>query len=235
MFAIILCKGEWQMVKPDILIRTNRRSLSLSISKTGELVVRAPKKLSMQYILTFIKEKEKWIDQKQKEILANTINNKQYLSYEYFLFCGKKYKRVEQKGIRKIELTDTEFIVPAVRDSSKMLILVQNWYIDNAKEILKNRVEYFASLMQLNYSKIVIMNNKRRWGACSQNGVLKFNYRICMLPHKVIDYIIIHELTHLIEFNHSPNFYKIIESIMPDYKKYKNDLKKYDFVLTLLR
>jgi len=89
--------------------------------------------------------------------------------------------------------------------------------------------------MQLNYSKIIIMNNKRRWGACTINTTLKFNYRICMLPHNVIDYIIIHELAHLLEFNHSPKFYKIIESVMPDYKRYKNELKKYDYVLSLFR
>ena len=223
------------MTKPDILIRTNRRSLSLSISKNGELVVRAPKKLSMQYIMTFIKEKEKWISEKKKELLSSAINNEQFINYNYLLFCGKKYRRVEQKGIKKMELTENEFIVPQTNDFNKEIILIQNWYINASKEILKTRVEYFANLMQLNYLKIVVMNNKRRWGACTQTGVLKFNYRIMMLPHKDIDYIIIHELTHLLEFNHSTNFYKIIESIMPDYKKQKEELKKYDFVLGLLR
>lgn len=223
------------MIKPDVLIRTNRRSLSLSISKNGELVVRAPRKLSMQYILTFIKEKEKWINEKKKEILNNSFNNKPFLNYEYFLFCGKKFKRVEQCGIKKIELTENEFVLPVINDESKMIILASNWYINQSKTILENRVEYFANLMQINYSKIVVMNNKRRWGACTQNGVIKFNFRIVMLPHKAIDYVIIHELTHLLEFNHSPAFYKIIESIMPDYKSAKNELKKYDFVLSLFR
>ncbi len=223
------------MIKPDVLIRTNRRSLSLSISKNGELVVRAPRKLSMQYILTFIKEKEKWINEKKKEILNNSFNNKPFLNYEYFLFCGKKFKRVEQRGIKKIELTENEFVLPVINDESKMIILASNWYINQSKTILENRVEYFANLMQINYSKIVVMNNKRRWGACTQNGVIKFNFRIVMLPHKAIDYVIIHELTHLLEFNHSPAFYKIIESIMPDYKSAKNELKKYDFVLSLFR
>ena len=68
---IILCKGEIDMTKPDLVIRTNRRSLSISISKTGQLVVKAPRKLSMEYILDFIKEKEKWINKKKKEITDN--------------------------------------------------------------------------------------------------------------------------------------------------------------------
>lgn len=79
-------------------------------------------------------------------------------------------------------------------------------------------MEYFADLMQVNYTLIKIDNSKSRWGSCDQKGVIKFNLRLAMLPHKVIDYIIIHELSHLLEFNHSKEFYKIIESIMPDYK-----------------
>jgi len=77
------------MIKPDLIIRTNRRSLSLTISKSGELIVRAPKKLSMEYIMNFIKEKEKWIVTKKKEITKNNFNNKSIINYDNFLFCGK--------------------------------------------------------------------------------------------------------------------------------------------------
>lgn len=223
------------MIKPDLIVRTNRRSLSISISKNGELIVRAPKKLSMEYILNFIKEKEKWIEAKKKEINKNIVNNKNIINYESFLFCGKSYKRIEQEGIKKVELTNTSIIFPKCDDNIKLLNTARTWYIGLCKDILKTRVEYFADLMQLNYSKIIIMDNKRRWGACTLNSTLKFNYRLCMLSHKLIDYIIIHELAHLIEFNHSQKFYKVIESVMPDYKKYRTELKNYDFVLTLLR
>lgn len=223
------------MIKPDVVVRTNRRSLSLTISKNGELVVRAPKKLSMDYILNFIKEKEKWIESKKKQMADTQSNNKNLLEYNAFLFCGKQYKRVEQEGIKKIELSKNTIIFPKCEDRTKLLTLAQNWYIGLAKDILKTRVEYFAELMQLNYGKIIIIDNKKRWGCCMLNSTLKFNYRLCMLPHKVIDYIIIHELAHLIEFNHSAKFYKVIESVMPDYKKYRQDLKTYDFVLGLIR
>lgn len=223
------------MIKPDLIIRTNRRSLSISISKTGELVVRAPRKLSMEYIMNFIKEKEKWIDKKKKEITDNVANNKSVINYQSFLFCGKAYKKIEQNGLKEIELTNNSIIFPKCEDKLSLIRYAQNWYIGLSKDILKSRVEYFADLMQLNYNKIIIMDNKRRWGACTSSATLKFNYRLCMLPHKVIDYIIIHELAHLLEFNHSPRFYKVIESVMPDYKKYRNQLKSYDYVLTLLR
>ena len=223
------------MTKPDLVIRTNRRSLSISISKTGQLVVKAPRKLSMEYILDFIKEKEKWINKKKKEITDNISNNKKIIEYNSFLIFGKAYKKVAQAGLKEIEVTNNQMVFPLGKDINETFKYAQNFYIGLSKDILKSRVEYFADLMQLNYNKVVIMDNKRRWGACTSNATLKFNYRLCMLPHKVIDYIIIHELSHLLEFNHSPRFYKVVESIMPDYKKYRNQLKTYDYVLTLLR
>ena len=223
------------MLKPDLIIRTNRRSLSVSISKVGEVVVRAPKRLSIDYIMNFIKEKEKWIENKRKEILDNCKSNKNLLTYKSFLFCGKTYKKVEQDGLKKIELSNNSIVFPKCENKNDVFKYAQKFYISMIKDILKNRVEYFADLMQLNYNKIVIMDNKRRWGACTSKATLKFNYRLSMLPHKVIDYVIIHELAHLIEFNHSPKFYQVVEIIMGDYKKYRKQLKDYDFVLGLLR
>lgn len=223
------------MLKPDLIIRTNRRSLSISISKTGEIIVRAPKRLNLDYIMNFIKEKEKWIEAKRKEILDTCNNNKNILTYNNFLICGKSYKKIEQDGLKEIELTNNSIVFPKCQDKHDIFKYAQKFYISIMKDILKTRVEYFADLMQLNYNKVVIMDNKRRWGACTNKATLKFNYRLAMLPHKVIDYVIIHELAHILEFNHSPKFYQVIESIMPDYKQYRKKLKDYDFVLGLIR
>ena len=103
------------------------------------------------------------------------------------------------------------------------------------KEILQLRVNYFADLMQINFLGVGIDNCKTRWGSCSKSGMLKFNIRLSMLPHKIIDYIIIHELSHLIEFNHSKQFYNIIGSIMPDWQTQRKKLKDYGYLLSLLR
>ena len=223
------------MVKPDLIIRTNRRSLSLSITQSGELIIRAPKKLDMDYIMNFVKEKEKWILRKQKEMIEAGEKNKNIITYKSFLVCGKSYKRVEQEGLKKIEFSKSSMIFPKCENQNQVVKHAQKFYIKLIKDILSERVEYFADLMQLNYNKIIIMDNRRRWGVCTSNATLKFNYRLSMLPHKVIDYIIIHELAHILEFNHSAKFYKIIESLMPDYKKQIKTLKTYDYLLNLLR
>jgi len=89
--------------------------------------------------------------------------------------------------------------------------------------------------MQLDYASISLNNSKSKWGTCDSRRNIKLNFRLVMLPHKVIDYVIIHELSHIIEFNHSKNFYKIISTIMPSYKLQQKIIKEYDYVLRLFR
>ncbi len=222
-------------MKPDVIIRSNRRSLSITISKSGDVIVRAPKRLSMDYIMAFIKDKEKWITRKQKEIEDGKQSNYNISNYNTFLFCGKQYKRLDIEGIKKLELTNTNMVVPKGIDKNKLTGLLQKWYMGLCKDIITNRLDYFANLMMIDYDKVSYMNNKTRWGSCSKDATIKFNFRILMLPHRVIDYIIVHELSHLVEFNHGPKFYALVESVMPDYKEQKRILKQYGYLLELYR
>ncbi len=223
------------MIKPDLIVRSYRKTLCLSISKNGELIVRAPKKLDMQYIMNFVKEKEKWIIKKQKEMRENTNKNNNIINYNIFLYLGREYKKIEMDGVKKVEISKNNIIFPKHIEKKEMLICAQNFYINATKDLLKDRVKYFSELMNLSYTSVSIMNNKTRWGSCSSKGELKFNLRISMLPCKMIDYIIIHELAHLIEFNHSKKFYKIIACIMPKWESVRKDLKNYDYLLNLIR
>jgi predicted metal-dependent hydrolase len=223
------------MIKPDLIIRTNRRSLSLTISKTGELIVRAPKRLSAEYIFAFIKQKEKWIINKQKQINNTQKQNSEILNLNEFLFCGNVYNKIEVSKIKDIEISDGNILFPVNLSQEKIIGLSLKWYKNLTYKIVENRLIYFANLMQINYENFGISNSKNKWGSCNLNGDLQFNLRISMLPHKIIDYIVVHELTHLIEFSHSKNFYRIIESIMPEYNDYRHQLKTYNYLLQLLR
>ncbi len=223
------------MMKPDVIIRSNRRSLSLTVAKNGDLIVRAPKRLSMDYIMAFIKDKEKWIIRKQKEIEEGKQSNYNVANYNVLLFCGKQYRRIDVDGIKSIELTSTTAMVPSGISNAEFIAIATKWYTKLCKDIIINRVDYFSRLMGLYYDKVSFVNSKSRWGSCSRDAVIKFNFRILMLPHRVIDYIIVHELSHLIEFNHSDRFYSVVESIMPDYKEQKKVLKKQSYLLDLYR
>lgn len=94
-----------------------------------------------------------------------------------------------------------------------------------AKKILKVKVAYYAEIMGLKYGRITITGAKTRFGSCSSKGNISFSYRLMLYPEAAIDYVVVHELAHLLEMNHSPAFYKIVESVMPDYKERRKLLK----------
>ena len=95
-----------------------------------------------------------------------------------------------------------------------------------AKQILPLKVSYYAKIMGLKYGRISITGAKTRFGSCSSKGNIAFSYRLMMYPDEAIDYVVVHELAHLKEMNHSPAFYKIIAKVLPDYKERIKLLKK---------
>ncbi|MDD5433102.1 MAG: M48 family metallopeptidase [Candidatus Pacebacteria bacterium] len=98
-------------------------------------------------------------------------------------------------------------------------------YKDQAMALAQNRIEYFNKIYGLKYNKINIKNQKTRWGSCSKKGNLNFNYKIALLPERLADYIIVHELCHLKEFNHGQKFWNLVAKAVPEYSKLKRGLK----------
>lgn len=94
-----------------------------------------------------------------------------------------------------------------------------------AREYISKRAEYYSNIMKLKYGRITITSAKTRFGSCSSKGNLSFSYRLMLYPDDLVDYVIVHELAHLLEMNHSERFYKIIESVLPDYKERIRRLK----------
>ncbi len=221
------------MVEPNKIIRTNRRTLSLVIAKDGSLVVHAPKRVSMQYILDFIKEKEKWITKKQEEIFSTVEKNRSIIQLRSVLYIGEEYEIKQIDGIKKPEMSNKQLYIPTIENEKKRKTYLKQWLSDQTKAIVEDRVKYFSNLMQLDYAAIKLIKSINKWGTCSSESVLAFNYKLCMLPPKLIDYIMIHELAHLVEFNHSKKFYKIIESVMPNWAGYRKQLKNYSYLLTI--
>ena len=95
-----------------------------------------------------------------------------------------------------------------------------------AKRIIPLKVDYYSKIMGLKYGRVTITSAKARFGSCSSQGNLSFSYRLMLYPEEAIDYVVVHELAHLVELNHSDRFYKIIASVMPDYKARQKLLKK---------
>lgn len=98
---------------------------------------------------------------------------------------------------------------------------------DLALAVIPEKVNYYAKIMNVSYGKITIRNQKTRWGSCSEKGNLNFNCLLMLAPNEVINYVVIHELSHRIEMNHSKAFWEQVERVMPDYKRYRQWLKEH--------
>lgn len=116
---------------------------------------------------------------------------------------------------------------PLATDAPKdaATLALEKRYRDAAKEYIPKRVEYYHSFTGGDYNKITIRDQKTRWGSCSANGTLSFNYRLMLAPPRVLDYVVVHELCHLTHMNHSKAFWDMVASILPDYKEYRTWLK----------
>ncbi len=107
-------------------------------------------------------------------------------------------------------------------------------YREAAKEYIPKRVAYYAGLLGVDYNTITIRDQKTRWGSCSSKGNLSFSWRLILAPPKVLDYVVVHELCHRKEMNHSPRFWALVESIIPDYKTHRKWLKENGEKLSIL-
>ncbi len=223
------------MIKPDKIKLTSRKNISIKIDRQGKLIVSAPRYADLNKVFDFIKEKEKWIIEKQTQITSTLNLNNDLINYEEILFLGKKYPVIYIKNQTEIELTDKALCVPSSFNFSRDRISknLKSWYISNAEVILIDRAKQLLKYLNLSCKSLSIINSKAKWGMCDNNKNIYLNYKLLFLSHNLIDYVIIHEITHLIELNHSQNFYNELKRVLPNYKQYSAQLKKCGFLLNL--
>ena len=222
------------MIKIDYLIRTNRRSISISINNIGQVIIKAPRRVSMDEIQKVIDKKERWIALHKERIEKNNELNKNILTYKDILFCGNIYHIEFDERIKKSTLIDNYCLIPLkYKDTYQRKLIL--WYKKIANEILTQRVQYFCDLMQLEPSAIKLTNARTCWGTCNSKGVVSLNWRLMMVPHNLIDYVVVHELAHLVQMNHSKLFWQVVYSVLPDYASRRKSLKQGDYLLTLFR
>ena len=110
---------------------------------------------------------------------------------------------------------------------------LHRWYKDQAKRIFQEKAERFSKIMGLKYNRMMVKNQKTRWGSCSSKGNINLNWRVIMAPDEVSDYLIIHELVHLKYLNHSPDFWNLVKTYQPDYLKWRSWLRENGKILVV--
>ena len=210
-------------MSPSKIIRSQRKTLSITINEDAELIVRAPKRLSIEKIQDFINEKENWINRKitlvENQIKDVTSNQNK------ILYLGTLFPIIIKPQLsRELIFTGEEFEANSIEPNSLSLSL-KKWYKSKFREIALPRVAYFANKYNLNVNQVRIKNQKTMWGSCSSKNNINLNYLLIMAPAEVIDYVIIHELAHTIHRNHSVDFWRLVRLIMPDFQQHKQWLK----------
>jgi len=207
---------------PYKIIRSDRKSIGLTINGEAQLIIRAPLNMTDNDIAKAIKKKKRWIADKQKKVSASikklapvVIKNGGSL-----LYMGDYYTIV-MGNVRKAQFSGGDIILPRGYTKEKVIA----WLKKNARKMLFDRVEKQALVMGIRYSAIRISSARTRWGSCSGKDNLSFTWRLIMCPSSVIDYVIVHELCHTRFKNHSSDFWAMVSSFYPDYKEQRNWLK----------
>jgi predicted metal-dependent hydrolase len=212
------------MIEIHKLVRSKRKTLTLIVENDGTLTVRAPLRMQEADIWRFIEVKTDWIERKQAGVRKEAELLHQYVDGETFMYLGKEIP-LRIVSNKKPALVMDRFFELTRSAQPRAESVFETWYKKRARAVFTERVEFFAREHGFNVRKIRISSARTRWGSCSTKGTLSFTWRLVMAPLDVIDYVVVHELCHLKELNHSKAFWTQVEAILPDYKTRRKWLK----------
>lgn len=220
-------------IRINEIVRSRRRTITLVVTQDCTLVVRAPLGASNSHIESVVREKSAWIKKKFFEISQRPkAMAKEFVNGEEFLYLGQAYKLCFVERARKdIELTDKICLSVQVKPIARFVL--RRWYKATALKIIGQRCQWYADAIGHKPVSVKITEARKRWGSCGSKGTLNFSWRLVMAPPEVIDYVIVHELTHIGQMNHSPVFWRQVADILPDYKKQEKWLQENGGLLTI--
>ncbi|MGI5839555.1 MAG: M48 family metallopeptidase [bacterium] len=215
------------------LIYRKRRSIGIRVEPPGEVTVFAPQGISPEAVTAKVRSKAGWI-RRQLQIMGDAAawcGEKKCVDGEKYLLLGEVF------SLRVVE--DERYKTPAVRtaggqlavmtaraDRSSVYGTLHRWYLREADKILRERAEKYQSLLPVRPAAVIVKDQRRRWGSCAADGTLRFNWRLIMAPQSVIDYVVVHELCHLVEKKHGKAFWELVGSIMPEYREHRRWLRE---------
>jgi hypothetical protein len=218
------------------LHKTKRKTIGIIVDKNGEVKVHAPFCVSEKQVCEVVQKKADWIIKKVNEVIEGNSNLvcRQFVSGEKFLYLGKEYtleiveKDSGQAEVLMQEDTIAVYISQGMSEESRKQAIKEaliKWYRQRFAEIVKERIEKYSLQLKVAPCKVVIKDQKTRWGSCSKKGNINLNWRLVMAPIDIIDYVVVHELCYLKFMNHSKDFWNLVKSILPNYTEGREWLK----------
>ena len=214
------------------VLRSKRKTSVLYIVG-DELQIRVPNRVRDRKIVEILETKERWIRNKVIQLQNQRITNKrEFISGESFSLFGRNlYLKVLEGGKVGTQLID-DYLITTVRTSeigdlrkSRIKTYLEKWYIHEAYQKLEEKVMRYSKIIRVSPRAIKVRNYKTRWGSCDNKGRLTFNFHLIKAPHEIVDYVVIHELCHMIQPNHSKFFWNEVARFDPSFKNHKKWLK----------
>ena len=211
-----------------------RNRLRITVQPDKSVIVKAPKNHNLDSVLAKLKHRANWIFQQLNyfDQYHPTMPERKYVSGETYYYLGRQYRLRVFDGIRnEVKLIGRFFILNTTRPDDRLVKkkLMEKWYSDHATRLIQKRVaiyierlkEYGAKEPEIRFRKM-----EKRWGSCTPGGKITFNTELIKAPIHCIDYVVVHELCHLVVEEHNGKFYRLLDLIMPDWKKRKERLEK---------
>jgi predicted metal-dependent hydrolase len=231
-------KGETSINKQTITYTVKRslraRHVRLEVRPQAGLTVIIPHSYNIGQLPRLLKSKERWISNNLARYshFQSLSAEKELKSGDTVPYLGRNLELVKQEnhdGVGSITLEgNTLAVSPGLFKNGILELALEQWYRTEAAKVISERIDKLSSKIGIGYKRIVIRGQKTRWGSCSRKRNLNFNWKLLMAPEPVIDYVIIHELTHLKEMNHSKRFWKLVAQYCPGWREHKKWLKQHE-------
>jgi predicted metal-dependent hydrolase len=218
------------------VVRTKRRKTASIKVIDGVAQAIVPDQLSDARVEALIQKRTAWIRSKLREQSETvTPKPKEYVSGESFTYLGRNYRLKVLRGDDEVKLKGgyLEVRLPKKSKVGDIRIALVGWYEKHALDRLDEKTNRYARIMGVSPNSISVRGYKSRWGSCSANGEISYNWRIIIAPHYIVDYMVVHELCHLKHPNHSPAFWNSVKREIPNHKNCRQWLKAHGAKLAI--
>lgn len=210
-----------------------KKSKEITVDTHGNVEIKVPKDTSEEQLNEMVMTRWFLIIEKQAEMMekASGYQQKDYVEGEMFLYLGKKYpiRIVVDKSISKevIKLDQEELVISLKEPSDdKVVKLLKRFYRQKCKKLVEKRLRYYQQDFKVKPRGFVISDDPKTWGTCNGNREMTFNWKLVMAPMEVFDYVIVHEMCHMVHLNHDRSFWRLVGKHIPDYEKRQLWLKQ---------
>lgn len=207
----------------EVRLSDRRKTLQVTVDRAGELVLAAPTGVEASKLRDFVRSKRYWIYKKlaEKEQLQRPIPRKEYVDGEGFLYLGRSHRlKLIDNQNEPLKLANGRFCLRRDEAAQGRQHFIR-WYSSRGKDWLTAKANEYCSRMEVDPAGVKVQDLGYRWGSCGKDNWLYFNWKTMLLPRRIAEYVVVHELVHLHEPHHTPEFWRRLERAMPEYERRK--------------